>query len=84
VGYQKDTPAAVVFQVSHILKDHKGKTSKEDVEHWKAKVISTTIVLKQLTINTIQIIGSKTNEYSSNLSFKTTYPKYEIFLYFIN
>ena len=34
VGYQKDTPAAVVFQVSHILKDH----VDDDVEHWKAKV----------------------------------------------
>ena len=33
VGYQKDTPAAVVFQVSHILKDY-----VNDVEHWKAKV----------------------------------------------
>ena len=36
VGYQKDTPAAVVFQVSHILKDH---VNIEDAEHWKAKVI---------------------------------------------
>ena len=36
MGYQKDTPAAVVFQVSHILKDH---VDVEDVEHWKAKVI---------------------------------------------
>ena len=36
MGYQKDTPAAVVFQVSHILKD---RVDIEDVEHWKAKVI---------------------------------------------
>lgn len=35
VGYQKDTPAAVVFQVSHVLKDHE---AKENAEHWKAKV----------------------------------------------
>ena len=39
VGYQKDTPAAVVFQVSHILKDYVYKANKENVEYWKAKVI---------------------------------------------
>ena len=38
MGYQKDTPAAVVFQVSHTLKDHVDKANKEDAEHWKAKV----------------------------------------------
>ena len=36
VGYQKDTPAAVVFQVSRLLKD---EMERGDVEHWKAKVI---------------------------------------------
>ena len=39
VGYQKDTPAAVVFQVSRIFRDHVDKANKEDFEHWKAKVI---------------------------------------------
>ena len=42
VGYQKDTPAAVVFQVSHVLKD---QVDIEDVEHWKAKVIVYVIVI---------------------------------------
>ena len=39
VGYQKDTPAAVVFQVSRILRDDVNKANREDVEYWKAKVI---------------------------------------------
>ena len=34
VGYQEDTPAAVVFQVTHLLKDNES----EDVKRWKMKV----------------------------------------------
>ena len=48
VGYQKDTPAAVVFQVSHLLKDQTTTADKEDAEHWKAKVIITCTFYKIL------------------------------------
>ena len=34
VGYQEDTPAAVVFHVSHLLKDNES----DDVKRWKMKV----------------------------------------------
>ena len=47
VGYQKDTPAAVVFQVSHIFKDYVDKANIEDVEHWKAKVIVCCFIYSQ-------------------------------------
>ena len=52
MGYQKDTPAAVVFQVSHLLKDH---TEEDDVEHWKAKVI---IIMKFISMAILGIIRS--------------------------
>ena len=52
VGYQKDTPAAVVFQVSRLLKDH---TEEEDVERWKAKVI---IIMKLISMTILEIIKS--------------------------
>ena len=52
VGYQKDTPAAVVFQVSRLLKDH---TEEDDVEHWKAKVI---IIMKFISMAILEIIKS--------------------------
>ena len=38
VGYQKDTPAAIVFQVTYLLKDQISKANAEDVEQWKTKV----------------------------------------------
>jgi len=38
VGYQDDTPAAVVFQVTHLLKSDESDTSDEALERWKAKV----------------------------------------------
>ena len=37
VGYQEDTPAAVVFQVTHDLKDEK-RNDKESFHLWKMKV----------------------------------------------
>ena len=38
VGYQDDTPAAVVFQVTHLLKNDESETSDEALARWKAKV----------------------------------------------
>ena len=38
VGYQDDTPAAVVFQVTHLLKSDESEASDEALERWKAKV----------------------------------------------
>ena len=39
VGYQDDTPAAVVFQVTHLLKNYENETGDEAVVQWKAKVV---------------------------------------------
>jgi len=39
VGYQEDTPAAIVFQVSHMLKDDQNEADKEAIVHWKRKVV---------------------------------------------
>ena len=38
MGYQEDTPAAVVFQVSHLLKDSKNEADEEAFKLWKMKV----------------------------------------------
>ena len=38
VGYQEDTPAAVVFQVTHLLKDSENQTDEEAFQLWKMKV----------------------------------------------
>jgi len=38
IGYQDDTPAAVVFQVTHLLKSDESDASDETLERWKAKV----------------------------------------------
>ena len=43
VGYQDDTPAAVVFQVTHLLKADEGDRDMTDEEtclHWRKKVCS--------------------------------------------
>ena len=37
MGYQEDTPAAVVFQVTHLLKNEK-TNNKELFQKWKMKV----------------------------------------------
>ena len=38
MGYQEDTPAAVVFQVTHLLKDYEDQTDEESFKLWKIKV----------------------------------------------
>lgn len=38
VGYQDDTPAAVVFQVTHLLKDDYNEADESSIAQWKIKV----------------------------------------------
>ena len=39
VGYQGDTPAAVVFQVTHLLRDDYNEADENSIAQWKIKVI---------------------------------------------
>ena len=38
MGYQEDTPAAVVFHVTHLLKDSENQADEEAFQQWKLKV----------------------------------------------
>ena len=38
MGYQDDTPAAVVFQVTHLLKDEYNGVDENSIAQWKKKV----------------------------------------------
>ena len=45
VGYQDDTPAAVVFQVTHLLKDDYDGTDEKAITQWNRKVTLPKILL---------------------------------------
>ena len=38
MGYQEDTPAAIVFQVTCLLKDTENNTDEKAFKLWKMKV----------------------------------------------